>query len=604
MCAFRFKVIALQALVLQQLGFYKVLPFNVGDNKSEKQNQILRDIYEEHPFDTIVVFQAIPSIQEENIEFVYQFPEPKILLKKDSAFAYKKLYNSDILLVILVAEHMKTELMQAVARTTDNMRQARILIIAWNIEIVEEFQDNLIRMAQSYKMTNILLQLLESIDSPNLYQLRPYPSYHWLPMDDQSSGGFAYFPQHWRNMQQTSIVTYVNQMPPASLIYEDDQGNIKLNGYVVRLVLLFAEHFNASLRMYEPLKTNSMIHFMYINQLVEQNLVDIPMVMDIKEWTSPKWIHSLAIYRIEQCMLIVPCAQALSIQEVFSILLGAKFFVTLLVCFMTFSLVHCLIDYVLESVFQFSNLMLSDKILPGTLGQSFGASKSPWRSLKLIYILLFFAGLNISTQFSATMNTSLTSPPYHKQIKTLADIANSPLKIRVLKDDVALMGGVLMPIFRSVIFSDNVTEYDEQRLNFNTTTGYITTTPHWQMLNLKQQYFSHKAFCTYGNLTLFRLIPWTILLQQQSPYREPLNDLIHRVHDFGLMDAWLYSTFKDLLKLIVITLRDPNPKTGAQTLKVEDLYWAWIVVVIGLAVGSAIFVAELYHNKHYKKFSD
>ncbi|XP_075150355.1 uncharacterized protein LOC142224467 [Haematobia irritans] len=590
---FSYKVVWILIVIFLSSSSFELFSKNHSPNRGI-YNELLKAINDERRFDTMLIVKDEHQLNfNENIEAIFQFPKPKIYLQKGVKFYYKKMYNSEILVWILMAYAVDSELMLMIAEILDYMRQVRIFILALDIEDEEKFKTILMNLCQQYKMTNVLLDFTWSIrtDVSTRYQLLPYPIYHWIRMARHQD----LFPQHWRNMHQTSIVTHTDQLTPHSLVYRDNQNNIKINGFVNRFVMLFAEHFNASLKMYKPLRIGEISHFIFINQLVDDGIVDIPMVLDIKDGDSPKWIQSSTIYQIQQAMVVVPCARPLETREIFNILLDRKFFGVIFICLLLLSTIHCFIDYIFNGNFNFSNLLLSDRIVPGVLGQSFVGSSSHWRGLKLIYLVLFLAGLNINTQFSANVNTLLTSPPYHKQLETLADIANSDLKISLNRDDATLIGGILLPIYKSLEFCDNLTEFHASRLHFNSSVGFFSTSPYWKMMELMQQYFTHKVYCTYDNMTVFRLLPWTFLLQKHSPYKEPLDYLIHRVHELGLVDAWYGSTFTDMLKLKQISLRDPNPQKGAKVLKVEDLYWAWMVVVIGLSLSGILFILELYY---------
>lgn len=563
-------------------------------------HQLLEDINAERSFDTILLLHQ--GIYNNDLDAIYRYPKPKIFLNRNSELSYKKNYNSEILLVVIISQTEDLEVIDVVAHTLDFMRQSRSLLIAVDVIQHADFLEASLKLFQKYKMTNVLLQFVSSQGNRtrSYYQLKPYPIYHWNNNSMACNNG-TYFPQHWRNMNLGNIVTYPNQDLPNNLVYEDDQGNVKFNGFVARLVLLFAELFNATLRMYKPLRVGEAIHFTLVNQLVDDNLVDIPMNLDISDSDSPKWIYRTQVYYIGQGMLIVPCAQPLTNKEVFGALLDIYFFGSILICLVVFALVIYLIRYILDKSDTSYRMVLNFNLLPGVLGQSFVSPKSSWRSLKLVYILVLFAGLNINIQFMANMNTLFTSHPFHKQIETLQDIKNSDLKINILKSDSELMGGILLPIIRSLIFSSNVTEYKQNIHNFNMSTGYFIDSADLKYLQKQQKRMSHKAFfCTFENMTVFRFLPWTVLLQQHSQYKEPMDYLINRVHDLGLMDAWHASTYNELLKLNrLASFQDSSVQQEPQAMTVDDLHWAWMISAIGLAVGVVMFIVELWCYHYY-----
>ncbi|XP_073817372.1 uncharacterized protein [Musca autumnalis] len=496
---------------------------------------------------------------------------------------------------------LDVELMEIAARSLYYLRQSRVLIIAQNISDTVDFMETCLNLLQEYHMTNVLLHFLESSQeiSWDYQQLKPYPEFHWQ-LRSLKDKKLVYFPQHWRNLQGVNITTHTDQATPSTIAYKDEKGNWKLNGHAARLVLLFAEHFNGTLRMYKPLNEGEIGHFTIVGDMVTKGLIDIAMCLYIG-FSLESFIYASDIYEIGQGMIIVPCAQPLTTRDMFRILLNEYFFGTVVVCCVLFSVLHFVIDYYFDGNLNYLDLVFNNRIIGGVLGLSFSGRRSPWRSLKLVYIILFIAGLNINTQFSANMNTLFTSPPHYHQIETLADINESGLKIKVEKLDLSLMGGILLDIFRNIIISEDRVEYWKMRFNFNTTAGYYAPSSQWKLINLKQKYHRYKSFCTYENLTIHRFIPWSILLQPNSQYKEAFNNLLHRVHQAGLLDAWYESAFNDLVKLKRLSLIDPNPERGPRTMAFDDLQFAWLIIVIGSGVGGVVFIIELwyYHNFKY-----
>ncbi|XP_013108030.2 uncharacterized protein LOC106087518 [Stomoxys calcitrans] len=564
----------------------------------------LQIIHKEHSFDTILVAYSNSSL-DVRLEGILEFPKPKVLLTSTQGFAYHKLYNSEILVIISMTHKVQDDLTQNAAQTLNFMRHVRIFLVALDVLNQKDFQDISLGLCHKHQMTNVLLIFLYELKEwpSHYYQLKPYPVYHWLRIAKNQTTK-DYFPPHWHNMQNVTIRTYSDQSIPKSFLYLDAEGNLKTNGYVARLILLFAQHFNASLQWYKPPKLGEVSHFIAINKLVDDNLIDIPMTMVVSATLgTDEWLHRSYFYQVENARLIVPCAQQLTRKEVFSVLLDVRFFGLIIFCTVLFSLLHSLVDYVFEGIMVTSNVLLSDRVLPAILGQSFVARNSPWSVLKLLYILLSFLGLNISTQFSATMNSLFTSHPYHQQIETMTDIRDSALKMHILKSDLNLMGGTLLPIFRSLITSDNDTQYHEMRLNFNTSTGYFTSSSFWRLLELKQQHFKQKLFCSYENMTVYLLLPWAIHLPPNSPYKKPMDYLVQQVNAMGLVDAWYASTFNDMVKQKKIALFNVNVEDKVQAMTASDLYWTWIILIIGLSMGIAAFLAEHWHNKG-TRFSD
>uniref|UniRef100_A0A1I8MRZ4 Ionotropic glutamate receptor C-terminal domain-containing protein n=1 Tax=Musca domestica TaxID=7370 RepID=A0A1I8MRZ4_MUSDO len=501
--------------------------------------------------------------------------------------------------VLLMQGSKDMYLLNIIAPILDYIRQSRILILTKRIENLEDFEKELLELCQHHSMTNVLLMVIQEEEEKEesvIFMLKPYPEYHWLAWNST-----PFYPQHWRNFEKKYLLTFTDQTPPRALLFRDPSTReMRLSGFIPRMVILFARHFNAKLKMFEGLEVGRPVHYTVINDMLETEQLDIPMVLD----TGPeeKWMNMTYPLDVAQGIFMVPCAQPRNIREVFNILLGWKFFGCIGICTVTLSLMHSLYDHLFFGNYTPFNLLLNERILPGVLGQSFVARKTHLQGLKMVYFLLFLAGLNVSTQFSARVQTLFTHPTYHQQIEDMEQLRQSPLKILLDAIEAQYILPHIEAVKSSLIITQNSTFFQENRQNFNTRYGYYSSSTLWQMYRRKQQYFTHKVFCTSDGLTVFRLLPWGFRLQFNSPYQEPLNYLIHQVHAAGLVQAWHSSTFSDMLRLKLISIRDPNPERAAKVLVVNDFYWTWMIVAIGSGLGLMVFLGELWWHRRGSVF--
>uniref|UniRef100_A0A2Y9D4M8 Ionotropic receptor n=1 Tax=Stomoxys calcitrans TaxID=35570 RepID=A0A2Y9D4M8_STOCA len=589
------KFLALKVLVIQiKANLFHSSTLLPHSHQMTKYPKLLQDIYGEYKFESILVVykkQAIPhdlSLAIEELEI------PNVLITMpQAAFFFRGTFNVNILAILIMNISMDLELMEGLAITLDYMRQTRILAIALDVHDDKDlYKQQLLLHCKSHNMTNVVLQFMnsqEDMELDHLYMLKPYPQYHWILKQHQ----IRYYQQHWKNMQNVSLLTFVDQSKPRSLYFKDEQGNLRINGFVARLILLFAERLNATLHMAYPLSLESPLHYSVIlKNMVRRNLLDIPMVEDTSPYGS-KWLNFTNVYDYDQGMFIVPCAQELSTGEVYTILLNKCFLGSIFMSTFVLSLLHSLIDYIFEDVWQPTRLIFNERIFPGVLGLSFVARCSNCHSRQFVYILLFIIGFYLNTKFSVKVSSLFTSPPQHRHLETMQDIMNSPLKLLLQENEAADMSPFTTNYVQAIVITSNNTYLRDLRQNLNTSYGYFASLGYWKILTRQQQFYSHKVFCTFENLTLFPYLPWAIPLQLNSPYTEALNYLIHQVHSFGLNEAWLSSTFIDMLKLKHISLRDPHMAQGPTVLTADDLFWIWILLSSGLVVSCIVFFVEI-----------
>uniref|UniRef100_A0A1I8Q4R1 Ionotropic glutamate receptor C-terminal domain-containing protein n=1 Tax=Stomoxys calcitrans TaxID=35570 RepID=A0A1I8Q4R1_STOCA len=552
---------------------------------------LLLDIYKEKHFDSLLLLHSQHKSQEYHLQPFLELSLPKVIMSENQNFTYCDFYNSEILVIFFFTYNLDLELLQTGAETIDFMRQKRVLMLAENVEDEPKFLQELLLLCESYKMTNAFVVISDGQheDEQKYFLLKPYAAYHWVYVCKNSS---QYFNQSWRNYNNKTLRTFIDQSSAGNLVYVDAQGNLQLNGFIAQLVLLFAELHNASLSMLHPLQVGDKTHFQFINQMVMDNLLDVPMSLTPIPITMTR--NGTDFYDINQIMILVPLAQRFTVPEIFGVLVNEYFFACILLTSLMLSMVHGLIDYLGYDLRHFLDLLINSKVLPGILGLSFSSRTNPRISLKIVYILVGFAGLYLSTLFAATNNTLFTSPPSHQEIRTFQDLRQSPIKLLYARQDVGHFRFNLELIEDSLELSDNLSYIQQQRINFNPSYGYGATSTTFDIVWRQQKFWSRPTFHAPKDMVLFDLLPWGYLLQYNSPYKDDLNSLIHRVHAAGLVEAWRNSLFSDLLKLKQVSIKDRNPPQGPSVFTVVDLFWIWMIGIIGLSCSTLVMFLEYF----------
>uniref|UniRef100_A0A2Y9D4M3 Ionotropic receptor n=1 Tax=Stomoxys calcitrans TaxID=35570 RepID=A0A2Y9D4M3_STOCA len=576
---------------------------------------ILNHIQKEKRFDAMLLVKD-QKYYDGNLEILYKYHNadiPKLLMAKHQELQYVQHFNSEILTVVILRDIDNCVLLSVAAKILNNMRHSRILLLALtyppgNAQLGEE----ILAICEKYKKTNVILSiydagLINSTKSGDVYyMLKPYPFYHWqlrnLPTQDHQQNDFKLFPRHWLDMGNQTLLTYPDQFPPNSLVFADNQGQLQIAGNIGHLVKLFAQHFHAHLEMYQPLELGNTKHFKVIAKMVEAGLMDIPMSLNAGSLQS--WQNMSDAIEVNELRVMVPLARQLTMGEVFAdLLLNGYFFALILMGSLILSALHAFIDYLFEGIWHCLDSIINCHVLPGVLGQAFYA---PLRlkylqGLRIFYCFISLAGLYAATRFSSEVNSHLALPPHHQEIKTYQDLGHTSVKIILEPSDVALLHKWINKNRNIVSFAHSMEQFLSLRQNLNTSYGYFILTDIWNIYDRRQQYFQRKVFHTPPGLVLEQMLMWGINLQQNSPYKEPLNHLIHIVHDAGLLQAWQAQTYRDMCRLQQVPLHDPNPQKRSRILKVEDFLWLWILVACGWGLSCMVLLMELLLDVGLKK---
>ncbi|XP_037806576.1 uncharacterized protein LOC119600441 [Lucilia sericata] len=427
-------------------------------------------------------------------------------------------------------------------------------------------------------MMNVIIHFLNtSLEiSQEYWQLKPFQDYHF--QNRRFDREFKLYPQHWRDMKGKTVLTLADQIQPRSLIWLNAKGQLQLSGFTAKCVQLFAEKYNASLKMALPLKINEILHLSIIDNMTKHGQLDIPMSLE-SSFLGDKWLSLSYPLEIGKWIIMTPCARPMETKKIFILIITPQVFVFIIGFTIIFSGLLSLTEKLFHKRCYWLNIFVNDKVIPGLLGQSFILKKSGVCSIKLFYVLILTLGLLLSTYYSAHLKTLITKPPLQKQSKTFDDLRTAGKKILMdildMKNLDTNDNGIMEKMQDSIVYLNNTTLYHKYRKSFNTTYSYTVTTGLWNIFLKKQTFFTHKIFCTSENIYIMDLLMLSIPLQENSMYKEALDYLIHRVHSVGLFYAWQSHTFYDMLRLGNISLRDTSKLNSFEKLSEEDLLWIW-----------------------------
>ncbi|XP_073821153.1 uncharacterized protein [Musca autumnalis] len=519
---------------------------------------------------------------------------------KGSVVPIGDLYNTEVFTIICMHQIVDTELIRSVAQSLENIRQSRIQIITSQLDPSDEFLRQLLTLCELYKMTNVILTSEQFVKSGEFYLLQPYPSYNWQQVRHWELNGKIFHPKHWHNMHNKTLFTQPDNTLPQNLVFQNDSGHLQLSGFVAEFIFLFAEYYNASLQFRKPLGLNEFVHFTEITEMAMEGVLDIPMALDAGG--RGNWQDISDTLLLNRVSFMVPLSLQLNVNEIFHLLLDIRFFIIIWVASVVFSSIIALIGYVFQRIPLNWNFLVSDEVFPGILGQSFNERFTRIMGLRMIYFFITFIGLILNTEFSSKVNSYFTSSPYGKQLEKLNDLQDSPIRILLEAPDAVIMHEWLKDWQHIITITENSSQFYWYRQTFNTSYGYVVETPLWDIYNLRQQYFRRNVFHTPPAMNLHDIMMWGIPLPSNSPYKEPLNHLIHLVEQSGLMDAWLATVYGHMVKLKLVPLHDPNAhKENLHSLMVEDFYWIWCLLAMGWILSVVVFFVEILRGRVLKR---
>ncbi|KMY93996.1 uncharacterized protein LOC27207055 [Drosophila simulans] len=417
------------------------------------------------------------------------------------------------------------------------------------------------------------------------------------------------FIEQFRNMYGKSIRAVADFLSPRSMLYVDPKtGDMKTTGYVANLVNTFAERVNATLEL--EVLTNKLI-VKEILGLVEDEQLDIGITLESSFRMTFIEISSYPYILTSYCLMVQVPAK-LPYNLVYAMIIDP---IVLGMIFVLFLLLSVLLIYSQKMSWQdlsLANILLNDKSLRGLLGQSFPFPLNASKKLRLIFTILCFASIMLTTMYEAYLQSFFTNPPSEPEICSFQDVGSYNRRIAMPALEINGLIKTNNSHFREIdvddleIF-DNLPECYEQRDAFNLSYNYVVTGDRWRSYAEQQTLFKEPVFYFARDLCFSRLIFLSVPLRRRLPYRHLFDEHMMQQHEFGFVNYWMSHSFFDMVRLGLTSLKDlSRPLAYTPSLLMDDISWIMKIYLAAIVLCVFCFLLEIgvdkWKWKRWKKF--
>ncbi|XP_036332430.1 uncharacterized protein LOC118743773 [Rhagoletis pomonella] len=561
-------------------------------------------IYVEEPFETIFLLQTINNacISSKKLWKLLKVP---LLIASGSAPAdkLKERFNSKQLAITCLSAHPDRQLLNVLASNLQYSRQTRIILNIADAKPTPNLLVYLRKYLENKLMPNVIAIFSNFYTENIYYRYHPFPSGHWVREFLNKTERF--FLCHLANMQGKTFKTSPGQTAPRTMIYEDEAGQQHLSGYLGYMMTTFAVKHNISWQYLKPVIPGSSTYSGVIINYTREGILDVAITLGL---ASPHPFTSYPVENIEW-FIMLPCPQPIEYSEIYAMVVTAQVIGILVILDLLFSLLETFVKhkfYKRSAEFNLHNILLNENIFRGIFGLTFHIRRRPILCLKMLYIFLFLLGLFVNNMYSAYFQTLLTSPPLKRKILTFDDMRRANLKIMFDRYEFQATQNVLDSEFHNILegISQLVDTETFQRHRAEYDTKYAYTMPEslWPIFELQQRTFERKIFCLAPTLKIFDRLLLSIPLAENSYLKEPLNMLILRTMETGLVDHWRTMTFIDMWAMGKLSLKDNSSSEQFHNIRVEDMKLPWYLLLCGLGISSLFnktFVAGNNWNAKY-----
>ncbi|XP_016952919.1 uncharacterized protein LOC108026481 [Drosophila biarmipes] len=586
-------------ILLLSLGMqvYAQIPDIYVESKNDIDEgllHLLRELRQEEFYDTLLVYGA-DCVFHHHIRYL---DVPTVLVSSGST-SFDWNFSSSTMILSCGLESER----EATYRTIFKLQVNRRLIYLQD----EKHPENVCDMYFKKEQYNVAMLRKDFVKSNIIYTCRFFkdPNFEKVSLSDKK----PVYIEQFKNMQGRAIRIVADMLPPRSMQYLDaSSGELKIKGYVANLINNFALKVNATLQL-GTLAQNETLE--EIIRRAQHDELDLGVTLETSLYSTSLDTASYPYLLTSYCVM-VPVPAKIPYNLVYASIVDP---LVLGIIILLFCLLSTLLIYSQKMSWQelsLANILLNDRSLRGLLGQSFPFPSNANKHLRLIFCILCFASIMMSTMYEAYLQSFFTDPPSGPRIRSFKEFRKFNQKIaiteieyrRLMNLNHSLLGEIHKSVF--TIF-DDWQECFRLRDSFNRNYSYLVTWDRWSAYEEQQRLFKDPAFYYAKDLCFSRLIFMSIPMRRHLHYRHLFNDHMMRQHEFGLVNYWKSHSFFDMVRLGITPLKDlSQPKAKSPSIVLDDISLILKLYVAAIAISIMCFMLEIATEKwrRWRKFEN
>ncbi|KAH8288572.1 hypothetical protein KR054_005472, partial [Drosophila jambulina] len=555
-------------------------------------NKLLRSIRKEREVQMIFMLQ---HHRARNCLIEDWNPRGIPIIRSDelSTFELRKRFNTfNTLAMLCITKSSHYKLLNNLAPAFNHMRQARIIL--WmQVRASEKMLRKICSLADGHSYIDILILEAMGNETVNAYRLNAFPNPNFERIKDILNST-EYSHNRKVNFQgKTAIVRHSRHSYIKVNVSYGPTGSFAIARAEDRQIIEFALRKNLSL------KHNSRDYSDYFDIELSSRLL---FQRNIEEIVNP--------FNIISMIVIVPCGKERSILDVFKQLDIATWLLHILVVYVAFVVVECLIRIVIHRITGRAhragilNPLMNLQAFAAILGMSFPVHRRWSPLLRQLFLVLSIFGFVFSNFFACKLSALLTKHSLYAPVQNFEELRLSGLTVVLDHEQRAYIVDYVDSEFfnRVITTSISLSNFDRTRMlaSFNDSFGYVIIEENWPVFEQYQRFMGRKVFCHAKNLTIISSIPIMHTLPKNSIYKAPLKEFVHRVYESGIQKHWKIVSPQILRNVLNVTIK-PFVSRGPMPLSLHHFNWLWPLIIVGYGIAIVVFLFEILLGKRCKK---
>ncbi|XP_023173773.2 uncharacterized protein LOC111601429 [Drosophila hydei] len=484
---------------------------------------------------------------------------PLLLWRSVDALKLHSLINAQLVVVACLPGLFRLDLLKTISTSLRYMRQTKLLI-----ELATNEDVPLVSRVLQYCLQNHMLNVATiSGNFGNTKTLYVYDAYPGFMLRSQTfSDQYNIYPDKTIDLMGFSIRTMPDLSEPNTILYRDKEGNLRLLGYVWKMLEEYSRKHNASLQLIDEVREQKYLTHIQVLDLARDNIVDIAASVQPLTLRHLDRYHEYAYpANIASWCTMLPRQQLVDMREAYMWMMPALTFCLLAVLW----LIH-------------------DQL------------KSRWQRYRhYLGIGWKVLAIMLTCNVQGRLLMLFVAPPDKPPIPNFDALVNSKLRIFGMRSEHNLYDFDMRTKYAQAFYlSDKMPELIWLRNSLNTTYAYTVTHTKWQLYAEQLSYSARPLFYYSENFCFYQYVPFALVIPENSPHRATLHHFILQLSESGLHNYWVAKSFYYMVQAGKLKIREFGEKRSFHSLMTQDLFEVLLAYLLGITISLAFFGSELF----------
>ncbi|CAD7086957.1 unnamed protein product [Hermetia illucens] len=563
-----------------------VTSFGGVEGFASKFKGIVEELFRIYEFRTIVCFtKDIKGAELAETLFGMRSPVDSIpKLVRNQHVKTKPMFNTNVLNIAFVSNSNRENILQVVKTALEDNLLSKVIFyflpeVSHNI--------NLRNFSECLWEERILYSLV--VADNRVFTYNPYPEVSLVEVTSAKSLE-SVFTAKLADFHGTAVRVVRSLDISRDVQYFDRNGNIQFGGYFMKTILAFIKKHNGTFVEKHAKKDMSDVGEMFKKR--KMDFLSMATTMVIKRLKLSYPLNSIA-----PCILI-PYQKELP--RVFYLVLPFEvsgwllFGAGALLLFFVIALTELLrrtspASICQEVAFRVWRIITQQIHFPAKV------VTNHWVMLIIILATLHF--MLLLSLYQSGLSSFYTKSISAKQIDTPEDLTRTSYKIlspRLQSEFLRQLGLFPKSVLDRFMVDDSLVKANLELMDPNF--GYLPPSEFKDILRELERRPSTKLFHLTKMCTPRILL--SVIHQNESPFKDIFDDVIFRLIDSGLILKWERDTVYELKQVGFLRLQLVR-ESLLRPLKLEELYFVWVIYVIGLVLGLVVFCLEKIRTSEF-----